>query len=50
MKKHSPEIDEGPQAFDRFRKAVKTVMTVPKDALPPRPSRKKEKEREAVGR
>ncbi len=43
--KHAQEIemDEGREAFDRFRRAVKTVLTVPKAALPPRPSRKKKK-------
>ena len=29
--------------FDRFRRAVKAVLSVPKSALPPRPSRKKKK-------
>ena len=39
----SIEIDEGAAAFDRFRRAVKAVLTVPKSALPPRPTRKKKK-------
>ena len=43
MKPHPPEMDEGPAAFERFRRAVKTVLGVPKTALPPRPSRKKKK-------
>lgn len=42
MRSHA-EIDEGPAAFDRFRRAVKTVLSVPKTALPQRPSRKKKK-------
>ena len=37
------EIEEGQAAFDRFRRAVKAVLSVPKSALPPRPTRKKKK-------
>jgi hypothetical protein len=43
MKTHPVEMEEGPGAFERFRRAVKTVLLVPKTALPPRPSRKKKK-------
>jgi hypothetical protein len=41
--KSPAELDEGPAAFERFRKAVKTLLTVPKSALPPRPHRTKKK-------
>jgi hypothetical protein len=36
-------MNEGPDAFARFRKAVKAVIAVPKSALPPKPRRKKKK-------
>jgi hypothetical protein len=42
MKTHV-DVEEGPAAFERFRRAVKTLISVPKSALPPRQSRKKKK-------
>lgn len=43
MKSHTAVMDEGMEAFERFRRAVKTVLSVPKNALPPRPHRKKKR-------
>lgn len=41
MKRQAAELREGPEAFDRFRNAVKAVLAVPKSALPPRPQQRK---------
>jgi hypothetical protein len=43
MKPRTADMDEGSAAFDRFRRAVKKVIAVPKSALPPRPHRTKKK-------
>jgi hypothetical protein len=32
-----PEMSEGTEAFERFQQAVKAVLRVPKESLPPSP-------------
>ena len=43
--KHHPEMIEGPEAFERFRDAVKKVLTVKKSDMPPSPFGKSSKKR-----
>lgn len=39
MKRHTDMI-EGPEAFTRFRDALKAMLKVPKSAMPPSPFKK----------
>ena len=38
--KPATEMNEGPDAFERFRDAMKAILKVPKSALPPSPFKK----------
>ena len=39
------EMIEGPEAFDRLRNAMRTILSVPKSALPPSPYKKSKPKR-----
>jgi hypothetical protein len=38
--KPHPPMNEGPEAFERFREAAKIALALPKSALPPDPFKK----------
>jgi hypothetical protein len=40
MKQKIAQMNEGPEAFTRFRDAVKQILSVPKSSLPPDPFKK----------
>jgi hypothetical protein len=40
MKQRTVEMNEGTDAFKRFRNAAKAILSVPKSALPPDPFKK----------
>jgi hypothetical protein len=49
MKPHTAEMDEGPQAFERFRDAMKTIMAQKKNAVVP-PKEEKPKTKKPAAR
>lgn len=40
MKAHATQMVEGPEAFEKFRVAMKTIMSVPKTAVADRPKKR----------
>ncbi|MGH6628686.1 MAG: hypothetical protein ACREB3_03025 [Burkholderiales bacterium] len=47
MKPHRAEMHEGPEAFDRFRKAMKTIVFVRKSDILDHPKRRTKKKKPA---
>ena len=48
MKAHTHEMDEGPAAFEKFRSAMKTIVSVPKSAVMDKPKRRTKKKKPAA--
>ena len=49
MKKAHTEMIEGPEAWGRFKSAMRAIVKVPKSALPPNPFGKRALPKRAAG-
>jgi hypothetical protein len=49
--KTRPEMIEGPEALEKFRNEMRTILTLPKSALPPSPFKnwKPKKKKRPIG-